>query len=72
MTRISSELALGMALALEASASDMDRIHALLQERADPAEAVRLAIELLCRARRRVDTVREALGEAAESPSHLA
>ncbi len=66
MSRISCELALGMALALEASESDMERINALLEDRADVAESLLRALELLSRARRRIETVREALGEAAE------
>jgi hypothetical protein len=66
MPRISCELALGMALALEASESDMERIRALLHDRADATESLQLALELLVRARRRVETVREALGECAE------
>ena len=66
MTRITHELALGMALALEASEADMERIRALLHDRADTAESLQLAVELLGRARRRIETVREALGEAAE------
>ncbi|HLX22514.1 MAG TPA: hypothetical protein VKR38_04125 [Usitatibacter sp.] len=66
MPRITYELALGMALALEASESDMERIRALLHDRADAAESLHLAMELLARARRRIETVREALGEAAE------
>ena len=66
MTRITCELALGMALALEASESDMERIRALLDDRADTAESLQMAFELLARARRRIETVRETLGEAAE------
>jgi len=66
MTRITHELALGMALALEASESDMERIRGLLHDRGDTAESLVLAIELLGRARRRIETVRETLGEAAE------
>lgn len=66
MPRITYELALGMALALEASESDMERIRALLHDRADSAESLQLAVELLGRARRRIETVREALNEAAE------
>ncbi len=66
MTRITYELALGMSLALEASESDMERIRTLLHDRADGAESLQLAVELLGRARRRIETVREALGEAAE------
>jgi hypothetical protein len=66
MLRITSELALGMALALEASESELERIRALLEDRVDPAESRNLAAQLLLRARRRIETVREALGEAAE------
>jgi len=66
VARISSELALGMALALEASESDMERIRSLLHDRADTTESLMLAAELLTRARRRIEAVREALGEAAE------
>ncbi|HEY2627737.1 MAG TPA: hypothetical protein VGI57_01355 [Usitatibacter sp.] len=66
MSRITCELALGMALALEASESDMERIRALLHDHADTAESLQLAADLLSRACRRIVTVREALGEAAE------
>jgi hypothetical protein len=66
MTRITCELALGMALALEASESDMERIRSLLHDRADTAESLQQAAELLSRARRRIETVRATLGEAAE------
>jgi hypothetical protein len=66
MTRITCELALGMALALEASESELERIRALLHDRADGAESLQLAAQLLSRARRRIETVREALGEAAD------
>jgi hypothetical protein len=66
MTRITCELALGMALALEASESDMERIRSLLHDRADAAASLQLAADLLSRARRRIETVRAALGEAAE------
>ena len=66
MLRITSELALGMALALEASESELERIRALIEDRVDPVESRNLAAQLLLRARRRIETVREALGEAAE------
>jgi hypothetical protein len=66
MPRITYELALGMSLALEASESDMERIRSLLHDRADATESLQLALELLLRARRRIETVREALGDAAE------
>jgi hypothetical protein len=66
MTRITCELALGMALALEASESDMERIRSLLGDRCDTPESLQLAADLLSRARHRIETVRAALGEAAE------
>lgn len=66
MNRISAELALGMSLALEASEADLERIAALLRDRADPIESLMLAEQLLKRARLRIHTVRLALGEAGE------
>jgi len=44
----------------------MERIRSLLHDRADTTESLMLAAELLTRARRRIEAVREALGEAAE------
>lgn len=66
MSRVTSELALGMSLALEASGTDLQRVLALLEDRADPAESREAAVQLLLRATRRVDTVRVALDEAAQ------
>ena len=66
MNTISAELALGMSLALEASESDLERVAALLRDRADPVESLRLAEQLLSRAKVRIHTVRLALGEAGE------
>lgn len=66
MSRITSELALGMSLALEASGSELQRVLALLEDRADPAESRQAAIELLLRATRRVETVKGALDDAAQ------
>ena len=66
MNRICAELALGMSLALEASEADLERVAALLRDRADPVESLRLAEQLLLRAKVRVHTVRLALGEAGE------
>lgn len=66
MSRVTSELALGMSLALEASGTDLQRALALLEDRADPAESRESAIQLLLRASRRVDSVRAALDEAAQ------
>jgi hypothetical protein len=63
---ISAELALGMSLALEASEADLERIVQLLRDRADPVESLRLAEQLLSRAKLRIHTVRLALGEAGE------
>ena len=66
MTRVSTELALGMSLALQASEAELERAIALLRDRADPTESIVLAQQLLARARLRVHTVRLALGEAGE------
>jgi hypothetical protein len=66
VNRISAELALGMSLALEASEADLERIAQLLRDRADPVESLRLAEQLLPRAKVRIHTVRLALGEAGE------
>lgn len=66
MNAISAELALGMSLALEASEADLERIVQLLRDRADPVESLRLAEQLLSRAKLRIHTVRLALGEAGE------
>lgn len=66
MNTISAELALGMSLALEASEADLERIAALLHDRADPVDSIKLAGHLLARAKLRIHTVRLALGEAGE------
>jgi len=66
MSRIGAELALGMSLALESSEADIQRALALLDERTDEAEAREMALQLLARARRRIETVRLALGEAGQ------
>jgi hypothetical protein len=66
MSRITNELALGMSLALEASGSDLRRAISLLADRADPAESREAALQLLLRAARRVETVKDALDDAAQ------
>jgi hypothetical protein len=63
MSRISYELALGMALALEAADTDLNHLRGLIDD-AGAAEPRDLAASLLERARRRMDTVRNALGDA--------
>lgn len=67
MTSVSHELALGMALALESAESDLRRIASLMQDRADPAESREYAQQLMARALRRVQTVKEALDDAVEA-----
>ncbi len=66
MSRVTSELALGMSLALETGGSELRRALALLEDRADPAESREAAIQLLLSATRRVETVRNALDDAAQ------
>jgi hypothetical protein len=58
------ELAYGMSLALESSASDIDRALAIVQRMDGPQMTRRMAESLLERAHRRVEQVRTALGEA--------
>lgn len=58
------ELAFGMSLALESSASDIDRALAIVQRMDGPQMNRRLAESLLERAHRRLEQVRTALGEA--------
>jgi HEAT repeat protein len=67
MSSVSQELALGMSLALESAESDLERIAALLEDRADPAESRALAMQLVARALRRVQSVKEALDDAVET-----
>jgi hypothetical protein len=64
---VSQELALGMSLALESAESDLRRIAALLEDRADQAESRALAMQLVTRALRRVQSVKEALDDAVET-----
>ena len=64
MTSVSQELVLGMSLALESAEADLERIAALLEDRADPVESRELAVQLAVRALRRVRTVKEALDDA--------
>jgi len=64
MTSVSQELVLGMSLALESAEADLERIAALLEDRADPVESRELAVQLVVRALRRVRTVKEALDDA--------
>ena len=67
MPPVSRELALGMALALESAEADLRRIAALLDDRADPAESRELARQLMLRALRRVQAVKEALDDTVET-----
>ncbi|HXF79250.1 MAG TPA: hypothetical protein VN598_10340 [Usitatibacter sp.] len=67
MTGVSHELALGMALALESAESDLVRVARLMDDRADPAESRELAMQLVARALRRVQIVKEALDDAVET-----
>jgi hypothetical protein len=67
MSPISPELALGMALALASAEADLTRVAGLLGDRADPAESRELATQLLVRALRRVQTVKDALDDACET-----
>jgi len=64
---VSQELALGMSLALESAESDLRRIAALLEDRADQSESRALAMQLVARALRRVNSVKEALDGAVET-----
>jgi hypothetical protein len=64
---VGPELALGMALALESSEVDLERVRTLLHDLVDPEASRELALQLLARARRRLETVRSALGEAGGS-----
>lgn len=63
MPTVSRELALGMALALESAEADLRRMAALLDDRADPAESRELARQLMMRALRRVQSVKQALDD---------
>lgn len=67
MSPVSHELALGMALALESAESDLRRISRLLEDRADPTESRDFAMQLMERALRRVQIVKEALDDAVEA-----
>ena len=67
--RLQPELGVAMAIALESSEADIRTASALLQDTANPNAARELAQQLLCRARRRVETVRIALGGASECHS---
>jgi len=67
MSPISQELALGMALALASAEADLSRVAGLIGDRADPAESREVAIQLLVRALRRVQTVKDALDDACEA-----
>ncbi|HST02611.1 MAG TPA: hypothetical protein VLJ84_13215 [Usitatibacter sp.] len=67
MSSVSQELALGMSLALESAESDLQRIAALLEDRAGEAESRALAMQLAARALRRVQSVKQALDDAVET-----
>jgi hypothetical protein len=62
---VTCELALGMALALESSEVDIERARRLCADGTDPIASRELANQLLARAKRRIETVRIALGHAA-------
>lgn len=61
---LSCELALGMALALESSEADIEKARVLCSDREDPHASRELAIQLLVRAKKRIETVRIALGQS--------
>jgi hypothetical protein len=65
--RLEPELGLAMVIALETSETDIRTASLLLEDTANPHAARELAQLLLCRARRRVETVRIALGGASEA-----
>ncbi len=58
---ISAELALGIALALESTESDIERARELVRETESASTEGRLAEQLLARAQRRLEKVRDAL-----------
>jgi hypothetical protein len=65
--QLQRELGVAMAIALESSEADIRTASALLEDTANPHAARELAQMLLNRARRRVETVRIALGGASEA-----
>jgi len=65
---VSRELALGIALALESSEHEIESVRELLRDPRDPEVVHELALQLLDRARRRIETVRLAL---AENPARI-
>ena len=68
-TRLQPELGVAMSIALESSEADIRTASELLEDTANPNAARELAQHLLGRARRRVETVRIALGGASECGS---
>jgi hypothetical protein len=64
---ISCELALGMSLALESSEADIERSRVLIADREGTWESQELASQLLLRAKRRIETVRLALGQIGDA-----
>jgi len=66
---IGPQLALGMALALEAAESDIEDTLAFLREPRNRETRLKVAEQLLERAKLRVQTVRLGLAEAGEAVS---
>jgi len=56
-----------MALALASAEADLTRVSGLLGDRADPTESRDLAVQLLVRALRRVQAVKDALEDSCEA-----
>ena len=59
---IRSELALGIALALESTAAEIEKVRAILRETSEVPMSEDRAFQLLSRAKRRIETIRLALG----------
>jgi hypothetical protein len=59
---IRPELALGIALALESTEAEIEKVRAILRETSEVAMSEDQAFQLLSRAKRRIETVRLALG----------
>jgi len=59
---IRSELALGIALALESTEAEIEKVRAILRETSEVPMSEDRAFQLLSRAKRRIETVRLALG----------
>ncbi len=59
---IRPELALGIALALESTEAEIEKVRGILREESDVPMSEDRAFQLLSRAKRRIETVRLALG----------